>query len=118
MCFLLKDDVSLAALVLILTWLSLPLLLFSFLLLPISESGFMCAEQMGNRWRKDADSSQAQGPAWDFKQGGLHLRTWVYFLQGNLLVRFVLKKGSVTAKGEKMKKVQDYFISFIISFRN
>lgn len=104
MYFLLKDDVLLAALVPILTWLSLPLLLFSFLLLPISESSFMHAEQMGNRWRKDADSSQTQGPAWDFKQGGLHLRTWVYFLRGILLVRFVLQKGSVTAKGEKWRK--------------
>lgn len=72
---------------------------------------------MQSRWEIDEGRMQTAAKLRDFKQGGLQLRTWVYFLQGNLLVRFVLKKGSVTAKGEKMKKVQDYFISFILDFR-
>lgn len=71
-----------------------------------------------SRWEIDDGRMQIAAKLRDFQQGGLQLRTWMCFLQGNLLVRFVLKKGSVTAKGEKMKKVQDYFISFIIDFRN
>lgn len=64
---------------------------------------------MQSRWEIDEGRMQTAAKLRDFKQGGLQLRTWVYFLQGNLLVRFVLKKGSVTAKGEKNEESAGLF---------